>query len=580
MVANLSLFQAPVSPPEVQNDLNILVNAFNAGGITTAQTNQTLGIIGVSNTVGQSASSTFDARSLSIEGAGNVSVGMSNGSLIISGQNPTIFSAGNNVTAFASKQILFQGGNNITLSQSLNAGSATITISGPNQPFFSNSNGISFGTNGNNITASYTVPTVPAQTNQTIGLYGAGNTTGTSSGTIDARSLSINAVGAISAGFSNGSLELSVGQGAQSNQTLGLYAVSNTTQSTSGTANATNLSFEGAGGVSIGISNGSVLISGAAAGGGPSAAAGTQTASSGTVLFSNSNGISFGMSNSSVITASYTVPTQSAQTQSNIQALYDGANSISTGTVRLTNANGVSFSLNGQTLSASVAAQSAQTQSNIQAIFDGANSISTGTMRLTNANGISFSINGQTLSGSVAAQTNQTIGFYGLGNTTQNSSTTFDARTVSFNGLGGNTIGFSNGSINISGAGGTAGGANTWSGKQQFSGGIYQSAGSAEEAVFSNGNSGTSLALNLDNGNLQSVTITGAVAITLTAPTHPGKFTLIVTQDGTGHVYSISGVKFAGGTVPSYSTAANKIDVISLAYDGTNWYGVGNIAFA
>ena len=42
--------------------------------------------------------------------------------------------------------------------------------------------------------------------------------------------------------------------------------------------------------------------------------------------------------------------TQSVQTQSLIQALYDGANSITTGTVRLTNANGVSFSINAQTL--------------------------------------------------------------------------------------------------------------------------------------------------------------------------------------------------------------------------------------
>jgi hypothetical protein len=42
---------------------------------------------------------------------------------------------------------------------------------------------------------------------------------------------------------------------------------------------------------------------------GPALSAGSQLASTGTVVFSNSNGITFGMSNSSVITASYTVPT-------------------------------------------------------------------------------------------------------------------------------------------------------------------------------------------------------------------------------------------------------------------------------
>lgn len=131
-------------------------------------------------------------------------------------------------------------------------------------------------------------------------------------------------------------------------------------------------------------------------------------------------------------------------------AIYDGANSITTGTIRFTNANGVSFSINGQTISGSVAAQSVQTQSLIQAIYDGANSITTGTIRFTNANGVSFSINGQTISGSVAAQTVQTVGLYALGNTTQNSSTTLDARTLSFNGLGAATVGYTNGSIQIS----------------------------------------------------------------------------------------------------------------------------------
>jgi hypothetical protein len=109
---------------------------------------------------------------------------------------------------------------------------------------------------------------------------------------------------------------------------------------------------------------------------------------------------------------------------------------------------------------------------------------------------------------------------------------------------------------------------------------LYLDTGAFEEAAYSNGNSGTSLAVNLDNGNLQKVTITGAVAITQTAPAHPGKYTLIITQDATGHVYSLSGVKWAGGTAPVYSTAANAIDIISIVYDGTNYYGMGGIAFA
>lgn len=108
----------------------------------------------------------------------------------------------------------------------------------------------------------------------------------------------------------------------------------------------------------------------------------------------------------------------------------------------------------------------------------------------------------------------------------------------------------------------------------------YLNGATIEEAVFSNGNSGTSKAINLDNGNLQSVTITGAVAITQITPTHPGKYTLIVTQNATGYVYSLSGIKFPGGSAPTYSTAANAIDVISIIWDGTSYYGMGGIAFA
>lgn len=72
-------------------------------------------------------------------------------------------------------RVLFAGGNNITLSQSVNGASATITISGPNvvgvqtgisglsagttqmtsgTAVFSNANGVSFGVNGNTLTAS------------------------------------------------------------------------------------------------------------------------------------------------------------------------------------------------------------------------------------------------------------------------------------------------------------------------------------------------------------------------------------------------------------------------------------------
>lgn len=123
---------------------------------------------------------------------------------------------------------------------------------------------------------------------------------------------------------------------------------------------------------------------------------------------------------------------------------------------------------------------------------------------------------------------------------------------------------------------------NTWSATQIFSASpsMYLSGGAAETIVYSNGNSSTSLAINIDNGNLQSASITGAVAITMTTPTHPGKTTIIITQDVTGHVYSISGCKWPGGTAITYSTTANAVDVISIMYNGTNYYCMGGAGFS
>lgn len=65
------------------NGSSITISAFN-------QTNQSLGIYASSQTTGQSSSSTYDARSLTIVGDGPISVGWSNSSLYISGYQYTM----------------------------------------------------------------------------------------------------------------------------------------------------------------------------------------------------------------------------------------------------------------------------------------------------------------------------------------------------------------------------------------------------------------------------------------------------------------------------------------------------------
>jgi hypothetical protein len=137
------------------------------------------------------------------------------------------------------------------------------------------------------------------------------------------------------------------------------------------------------------------------AGNSTSAGAGYAQVSSGTLTLAGGNNVTLSQNGNAVTISALN---QTAQTQSNIQAFYDGAVSISTGTVSLADGNGVSFGINGQTITAShngITSQSVQTQSNVQAFYDGAASISTGTVSFADSNGVSFGINGQTLTGSV-----------------------------------------------------------------------------------------------------------------------------------------------------------------------------------
>lgn len=216
---------------------------------TFAQTNQTLNIFALGNTTGQSSSSSYDARTLSMEGAGIVSLGWSNGSFRISATQSNQAASGQN-------------------------GSFTFqTLS------FSNANGISFGTSaGNAITASHNA--ITSQSNQTLNIFALGNTTGqSSSSSYDARTLSIEGAGLVSVGWSNGSFRIS---GTQSNQAA---------SGSNGSFTFQTLSFGNANGFSFLTSNGSIVGSYTDAGGGGgafSAGISTQGNTAGTTGFATS----------------------------------------------------------------------------------------------------------------------------------------------------------------------------------------------------------------------------------------------------------------------------------------------------
>jgi len=336
----------------------------------------TLTVYGTGNTT-QSTSGTMPLSSLVVSGDGIVSAGMTGNTLVISAPQSAAFtsfsggvSTGGNTsgnTGVVTGQLVLAGGNNVTLSGSTNAGSMTVTISAGAggaansmtgywlgnslTPFTSsgtlalssvvvqgssatnNNNalygGISNGSlqlgvpplfigvfnigntsgntglqsgqavfaGGNNITLSVSTQTAAngifgTQTYQTITIsagagggagtntyFATGNTVSSSSGTIAQSSMIVNALGGVSAGISNGSLLISApatssisgasGITVQTNAStisVGLapasvFAVGNTTQTSSNSVNLSSFSISGAGQVSVGLSNGSIVIS-------------------------------------------------------------------------------------------------------------------------------------------------------------------------------------------------------------------------------------------------------------------------------------------------------------------------------
>ncbi len=313
---------------------------------------------------------------------------------------------------------------------------------------FSNANGITFGSSGaNGITASY----------NSTQFAGTGTTFG---GTNISGSATLN---------SNG-LALSLSGNAPGGGTLSVYGQSNTTQSSSGTIPATSLQFQGAGGVSVGVSNGSVVISGAAAGAAATAsfygASNTTNSSSGTIALSSlvvggygliSVGVSAGtLQISGPATTTYTPLSVGFSTGGNTA----GTTAMTQSQIVLAGGNNITLSgsTNGSSMTISIAGGAGGGFTG--GVSTGGNTAGntgtqTGSFILAGGNNVTLSVGtaaggNQTITVSAANQSNQTVGLYGVGNTTQNSSTTLDARTISYDALGAMTVGFSNGSVQLS----------------------------------------------------------------------------------------------------------------------------------
>lgn len=93
-----------------------------------------------------------------------------------------------------------------------------------------------------------------------------------------------------------------------------------------------------------------------------------------------------------------------------------------------------------------------------------------------------------------------------------------------------------------------------------------------KETIYTGGSTTGTITPDVANGNVQSITLTGSISLDGFANAETGQsLTLIVKQSSAGGETLTSTMKFAGGE-KTLSATADAIDIISIVYDGTNYY--------
>lgn len=96
-----------------------------------------------------------------------------------------------------------------------------------------------------------------------------------------------------------------------------------------------------------------------------------------------------------------------------------------------------------------------------------------------------------------------------------------------------------------------------------------------------NGNSSTADTIDWTLSNKQKSTLTGNCTFTFTAPGGACSLVLRLAQDATGSrtVTWPAAVKWSGGTPPTLTTTASKVDIITFYYDGTTYFGNSSLNY-
>jgi hypothetical protein len=121
----------------------------------------------------------------------------------------------------------------------------------------------------------------------------------------------------------------------------------------------------------------------------------------------------------------------------------------------------------------------------------------------------------------------------------------------------------------------TFAGVKTFSSTPVFSANI-EVQGQVYSPINAKGNSGTgTVTFNWNDGNIQTVTLTGNCTFAFSNPQSGASYQIIITQDGTGgRTITWPTIHWEGRTVPTLTGTLNSKDIVTVTYDGTNYNAV------
>lgn len=117
----------------------------------------------------------------------------------------------------------------------------------------------------------------------------------------------------------------------------------------------------------------------------------------------------------------------------------------------------------------------------------------------------------------------------------------------------------------------------SWDGSGNVTAGGNVSADGFIEGAVAIGTVTTTHTISLANGTSQTATLTASTACTFTMPSVASgrRFTLFLRQaavTGNGSA-TFTGVKWSGGSAPTITVTAGRMDILTFVSDGINWYG-------